>query len=97
MQVTLLSKNHQREHTFNIVVRDDEILFTTPDGTEFASMRVETSETDILSPGRYADDDGPALGRYTTIPTNSFFLSYLPTQDSLAGKETAWVAVADEE
>lgn len=38
MKVTLTSKNHGQKHSFNLVVRDQEIVLTTPDGEEFAAQ-----------------------------------------------------------
>lgn len=85
MQVTLTSKNHNREHSFNLVVREHEIVLTTPDGEEFATLQVETSENDVLQ------DDS-----YKTVPTNCFFLNFCPARDSRCDKGSAWVNVKEE-
>lgn len=82
MQVTLTSKNHGQKHSFNLVVRDQEIVLTTADGEEFAHLAVETSENDIET------DDG-----YETVPTKNFFVNFTPAGAAVAGKSTAFVVV----
>lgn len=48
MQLSLKSTNHNREHKFTLVVRDKELIFTTPDGDEICSITVQTMEDDRL-------------------------------------------------
>ena len=81
MQVTLQATNHDRQHTFNLVVRDNEILLTTPDGAEIASLSVQTMETDVL-----VDE------KYKTVPTDNFFICFRDVSKSgLKDAAMAWV------
>lgn len=83
MQVTLTSKNHSREHTFNLVVRENEIILTTPNGDEFANLTVCTAETDVKQ------EDGT----YKTVPTDDFFISFDAPVETKTSKESAYVVV----
>ena len=85
MQVTLTSKKHNRQHTFNLVIRDEEIILTTPDGEEFASLVVSTGEKDIKQ------EDGT----YKTVPTDDFFISFDAPLETKTDKNSAYVVVGD--
>ena len=82
MQVKLNSSNYNHVHTFNIIVRDKELVLTTPKGDEIASICVETMEMDVQNDER----------KYRTVPTKNFFVSFSPAENT-CGKDVghAWV------
>ena len=82
MKVNLKSINYGHEHAFNIVIRDKELVLTTPDGSEIASIIAETMEMDVQN------DEG----RYRTVPTKNFFVAFRPAENT-CGKDVghAWV------
>lgn len=49
MQLSLKSTNHDKDHKFTLVIRDKELIFTTPDGDEICSITVQTMEDDRAS------------------------------------------------
>ena len=57
----------------------------TPEGQEFANLRVETMERDIR---------GDDKAQHRTIPTNNFFVSF--RDESLSGMKDAAMAFVEE-
>jgi len=83
MKVTLQSDDkHDRKHSFNVVVRDHELLLTTPEGKAIASLVVQTMERDVKG-----EDD-----KYHTEPTDNFWVCFRPSEFSgMKDAAEAWV------
>lgn len=85
MKVSLKSKNHQRNHDFVVTVRPNELLLTTSDGREIASITVDTGEREIKQKD----------GTWATTPSEDFFVQFNPVNTDV-GKDAIWVAAEPE-
>lgn len=87
MRVELKASNYDRKHSFNVIMRPNELLLTTPDGKEIASIVIETMEKDSIQ----------ADGKFATEPTNNFFVWFRPA-DTTCGRDVAhaWVEAIGE-
>ena len=66
VELTLVSKKHERKHSFKLVHHEGENAVIVVNGKAVASISVETMEKDVR------DEDGD----YHTKPSDNFFITF---------------------